>query len=168
MDAFEDYHIPEEALEKLRDPQALREYIEEGRTFQEIIGYAPETMEKFYRAGFILFSQKRFREASDVFIFLTTLNPYVHNYWIALGMSEQQNQEYEAALVAYAMASLTDVEDPIPHYHSSTCYMLLNDQDNAWNSLQLTLDAIGDKDQYKEMKEKTLAAKESLSKQRKV
>ncbi|MFQ5730114.1 MAG: CesD/SycD/LcrH family type III secretion system chaperone, partial [Waddliaceae bacterium] len=82
MENMEEYKIPEEAIEKLKDPEVIRRQIEEGKTFQEIIGYSVDTMEKFYQGAYNLFQQQEYRKAADAFVFLTTLNPYVHNYWL--------------------------------------------------------------------------------------
>lgn len=162
MENMEEYLIPEEALEKLKDPSVIREQVKEGKTFQEILGYTQESMERFYGAAYQLFQKQEYQKAADAFVFLTTLNPYVHNYWLGLGMSEQLNGSYQGGLLAYAMAILTDAENPLPHYHSGNCYRGLSDDMNAFQSYELTIRFCGDKPEYSVLKEQATKAKDSL------
>jgi len=159
---MEEFKIPEEAIEKLRDPEIIRQQMEEGKTFQEIIGYTSETMEKFYTIGRKLFEQQEYREAADAFIFLTTLNPMVHEYWLGLGMAEQLNGGHQGALLAYAMAILTNLENPVPHYHSASCYRELGDKQGAIHSLEMALRCAEGNEAYQNLKEQALAAKKLL------
>lgn len=167
MDNMEEYNIPEEAIEKLKDPEILRRQMEEGKTFQEIIGYTDETMEKFYKVAYHLFQQQEYQKAADAFIFLTTLNPNIHSYWLGLGMSEQLCGGYQGALLAYAMAILTDVESPTAHYHSATCYRILHDNESALQSLEMAVRCAGDKTDFAHLKERAVSAKLELEKKKK-
>jgi type III secretion system low calcium response chaperone LcrH/SycD len=161
-DNLDEYHIPKDALEKLKDPEVIRRQVKEGKTFQEIIGYSQEAMEKFYTSAHQLFLKEEYQKSADAFVFLTTLNPYVHNYWLGLGMSEQLNENYQGALLAYAMAILTDIENPITHYHSGNCYHALNDIANALQSFEMTIRCASDNPLYENVKERATRAKEQL------
>lgn len=156
-----EFAIPEEALARLRDPEFMRRYVEEGKTLQDIIGYSHETMEKFYRAARGLFEQKRFREAADAFVFLTTVNPCVHNYWVALGMSEQSTEEYEAALLAYSMAMVTDPADPLPYYHAALCTYLLGDRESALTALDRAI-SVADRAEHEPLRQAAEEAKKRI------
>lgn len=165
MENIEEFHIPKEALEKLKDPDIIRRQVKEGKTFQEILGYPQETMDKFYHIAHALYQQQEFHKAADAFVFLTTLNPYVHNYWLGLGMSEQLCSNYQGALLAYAMAILTDVENPITHYQSGNCYLALNDITNALQSYEMAIRSAGDIEAFTHVKERAMSAKEGLEKE---
>ncbi len=162
IEEMEEFRIPKEALEKLKDPELLRRKINEGKVLQEIIGYTPETMEKFYQIAYKLFQHQQYQEAGDAFIFLTTLNPYVYNYWLGLGMSEQLCNKFDGALIAYATSILIKVENPISHYHSATCYTALKDYGNAIASLDLAIMYAGDHPEYASIKKHALETKEAL------
>jgi len=164
IEGIEDYKIPEEALERLKSPDVLRRQMEEGLTFQEIIGYSHETMEKFYHVAHRLFQAQEYEKAADAFLFLTTLNPYVHHYWLGLGMAEQLNGGVQQALLAYAMAVLTNAESPVPHYHSASCYQVLNDRESALQSLQIAINCAGSSPEHSVLKERAIIAKQSLLK----
>jgi len=162
MENLEEFYIPKEALEKLKDPEVIRRQVKEGKTFQEILGYKQETMDKFYNTAHLLFQKQEYQKAADSFIFLTTLNPYVHNYWLGLGMSEQLNDSYQGALLAYAMAILTNVENPITHYQSGNCYRALNDNTNAIQSYEMAISCAADISEHENIKERAMKAKSEL------
>ncbi len=156
MEDIEQYKIPQEALEKLRDPGVLNRQLKEGKTFQEIIGYAEDVMEDFYQGALALFHKQEYKKSSDAFVFLSTLNPYVHNYWLGLGMSEQLDGKHQSALMAYAMAMLTNVDNPTAHYQSANCYDHLGDRESALQSLEMAIRCAGDHAEYKIYKERAL------------
>lgn len=160
---LEEFLIPEEAFARLSDPEVLKRYVEEGKTFQEIIGYSDETMHKFYLAARALFEAQRYKEASDAFLFLTTLDPFSSTYWIGMGLCEQVNEDYQSALVAYGMAVLSNQDDPYAHYYSASCYYGLRDYDNAFNSIEQALQCVKDADMG--LKEQILISKSRLVKQ---
>jgi len=158
MDHLEEFRIPKETLEKFKDPLFLQKQVQAGKSFQEILGYTHATMDKFYHAAYNLFQQQRYEEASDAFVFLTTLNPRVHNYWLGLGMSEQLNQEFDTALMAYSMATLTDETSPVPHYHSAACYNELKDIKSALASFELAVQFSGTNERHATIKSNAQAA----------
>lgn len=162
MENVEEYRIPEEAIERLKDPEVLKMQVKEGKTFQEVIGYSTNTMEKFYTIARVLFEKQEYDKAADAFVFLTTLNPYVHNYWLGLGMSEQLNGGYQGALLAYAMAILTNPENPAAHYQSANCYRAMNDIKNARLSFELAARCCGDHEEYASLKDQAESAIEAL------
>lgn len=166
MEDFDEFKIPEIKREILNDPQKLQQQIASGKTFQEIIGYTDLTMDKFYVAARQLFEKQRYEESADAFLFLTTMNPFVHHYWLGLGMSEQLIDEPFAALMAYNMAILIDKSNPIPHYHSATCYRALHDLDNAVLCLDETILAAGDKEDHAQIKQQALSAKKLISREK--
>lgn len=153
MNSLEEFYISPES----QDSHYLTKALEKGLSFQEILGFSAQTMVKFYGAAYTLFQQHKYREAADAFVFLTTLNPRVHEYWLGLGMAEQFNQEYETALTAYSMAAITHAENPWPHYHSATCYQKLSDPANARYALELALLTAGDNAEYAFLKSQILA-----------
>jgi type III secretion system low calcium response chaperone LcrH/SycD len=162
MENAEEYKIPKEAIERLKDPEVLKRQMKEGKTFQEIIGYSHDAMEKFYSIAHGLFQRQEYDRAADAFVFLTTLNPYVHNYWLGLGMSEQLNGGFQGALLAYAMAILTNPENPAAHYQSASCYRALNDSRNAILSFEMAARCCGTLDEFAAMRSQAESAIESL------
>lgn len=162
MEEMEEFRIPKEAVERLKDPTALNQMLGEGKTFQEILGYSDDVIDKFYETARRLFEEQRYDEASEAFIFLTTLCPYTYNYWLGLGMSEQLNNEPSSALVAYGMAILTDPHPPISHYHSASCYKTIGDSQAAAASLEWAIACCEGKPEYDNWKSLAIQAKNTL------
>ncbi len=162
MEDLEEFMIPKEAFERLKDPDLMRQYVEEGRIFQEILGFADETMDKFYQVAHALFTHHRLKEASDAFLFLTTLNPFVPEYWLGLGMCEQLNEEYRQALVAYGMVVIADRHHAVAHYHSAACHNGMGDLDQAIFSLDKAIHAAGEDENFAEIKKLSVRARERL------
>ena len=162
MEHAEDYKIPKEAIEKLKDPEVVRRQVKEGKTFQEIIGYSSDAMEKFYTIARNLFERQEYNKSADAFVFLTTLNPYVHNYWLGLGMAEQLNGGFQGALLAYAMAILTNPENPAAHYQSASCYRALNDSKNAVMSYEMAVRCCGETEEFTTLRSQAESAIEAL------
>lgn len=162
MEEMEEYRIPDEAVERLKNSEVLREHLEKGDTFQEIIGYSSEKMEDFYRIAYNLFQKQEYAKAADAFIFLTTLNPNVHNYWLGLGMSEQLLGNYQSALMSYAMGILTNIHHPLPHYHSATCYRAMRDKNSAIQSLKMAIECAGEKKEYQSIRNQSSEALKAL------
>lgn len=152
----EEFHVPQEILEQLRDVEMIKRQVIDGRTFQEILGYSETVMEDFYAKARSLYERQEYQKAADVFVFLTTLNPYIHNYWLGLGMSEQLNENYQNALLAYAMGMLTQIQNPVIYYHSGNCYRALGDSVNALQSYELAAKYAIDHPEYEAIKERAL------------
>ena len=158
---LDEFAIPEEAYAKLSDPEVIQKYVDEGKTFREIIGYSDETMDHFYQSARRLYENHKFQEACDAFLFLTTLDPFVPAYWLGMGLCEQINEDYQSALVAYGMAILSYKEDPYPHYYSAACYYALDDYENALRSLETALE-YATEEEHTEIKQLSEKAKQSL------
>lgn len=167
LDGVEDFKIPQEHLDRLNDPNVVRRYIEEGKTFQEILELDDAMMGRFYQVARALLEMHRHREAADAFLFLTTLNPFVSAYWIGLGMCEQFQEEYKQALVAYAMASISDRHDPVPLYYAAACHHALNDTAQALRSLEQAIEEAGDHEAYAVIRERALNSQRILRERQK-
>lgn len=169
MDAeeLEEFIITPEIMQKLNDPDLLRRYVEEGKTFQEILGYSDEAMKRFYEVAHRLLAGQRYKEAGDGFVFLTTLNPYVPEYWLGLGMCEQLQQEYEQAIVAYAMVIIGNRHQPIAHYHTAACHHAMGDRDRALQALERCLEAAGEQEEFTQVRADAVRSRELLQSRQK-
>ncbi len=134
------------------DRQRFIDELIDDKTIQEIAGISDGAIEKMYQASKWLYDQKRYQEARDAFGFLTMLNSQKFAFWLGLGNSEYQLQNYSAALYAYAFESRVNPTDYFCHMFACRCYEALNDLDNAKNSLELALYVIGDNPEHQEIK----------------
>lgn len=110
------------------------------RTISEYPAKLSQTqLEDLYALTNRLIGERKMLEASDLLIVLTLLAPECFEFWLAMGLVEQELGHYELALSALAQASLLNFEHPIPHVLSAECYQALGDMDNAQHSLTLAL-----------------------------
>ncbi|CDR33806.1 SycD/LcrH family type III secretion system chaperone [Criblamydia sequanensis] len=157
-----DFKLSTKAKNKLRNLEKLKLEMAKGKSAQEILEISPEMMSRFKSAAYRLFAGKRYAEATNAFLFLVTLNPYNHDYWLGLGMSTQMCHEYESAIDAYEMAASLSHENPIPFFYLAKCLFSIHDRESALLAVDLALEYAGDLDEYKELREQAEQAKKLL------
>lgn len=166
QDDIDDFKIPKKVREKLKDKDWLRKQFAEGKTAQEILGFSDKSMAKFYKAAYKIFEHRRYEDAANAFLFLVTLNPQNHDYWLGLGMATQMTGDYEAAIDAYEMAAITDTESPVPYLYLAKCLFAMHDRESALQALDMALEYSGDKPEYAELKQQAKKARNLLVKSR--
>ena len=163
-DDLSEFRLTEKTKEKLKNKKLLRKELAEGKTAQEIMGFSAETMAKFYQAAYQLFEHKRYTDAANAFLFLATLNPHNHDYWVGLGMATQMCHEYEAAIDAYELAALADFSSPVPYFYLAKCLFAIHDRESALQALDLAIETADELPEYADLKKQALLAKEKLLK----
>lgn len=163
-DDIGEFKLSKKAKEKLKNKDLLKKELAKGKSPQEILGFSDETMAKFYKAAYTLFEHKRYADAANAFLFLVTLNTYNHDYWLGLGMSAQLCGDYEAAIDAYEMAAVTDVESPVPYFYLAKCLFAIHDRESALQALDLAIEYADERDQYTDLIQQARAAKALLLK----
>ncbi|MFI0434500.1 MAG: SycD/LcrH family type III secretion system chaperone [Parachlamydiaceae bacterium] len=159
-----DFYFSTEAKEKLNNPQLMVEELNQGKVAQEILRVPDRVMAQFYKAAYELFEEKRYQDASHAFLFLVTLNPDHHEYWLGLGMATQLNQDYESAIDAYEIAALCDISSPVPYFYLAKCLFAIHDRESALHALDLAIETAAETEEYKELKEQAQLAKDILLK----
>lgn len=165
-DDLGEFKISKRVREKLKNKKLLKKELAAGKNAQQILGFSNETMAKFYKAAYRLFENRRFSDAANAFLFLVTLNPYNHDYWLGLGMSTQMCGDYDSAVDAYEMAAINDIESPIPYFYLAKCLFAMHDRESALQALSLALEYANDLPEYAELKKQALAAQAILHKHR--
>jgi len=126
----------QEFLESVKQKDTLsekkvQERAEKSETLRQLFGFSNETIEQFYLTAFALHQSNNIVDAADSFYFLSAIDPWVQVFWMGYGNSEQQLGHFQLALYAYAMATLIDTTDPLPHYFSALCYEQLDNKEEA-------------------------------------
>jgi hypothetical protein len=111
-------------------------------SLQSLIGITEETIGHIYDVGVRRFQKMDFHKASDVFYLVTMIDYLRHNAWISLGLCEMENHHFELALEAFGMASITDIDDPLPYITSAECAYELGKEHDAKQFLNLARAAI--------------------------
>lgn len=163
-DELGEFKISKKVREKLKDKSYLKKELAKGKTAQEILGFSDETLAKFYNAAYKLFENQKYMDAANAFLFLVTLNPYNHDYWLGLGMATQMSGDYESAIDAYEMAAVYEMDNPVPYFYLAKCLFAMHDRDSALQALDLALDYANDRPEYEELKKQAKAARNILLK----
>lgn len=163
-DNLNEFKLSKKVKAKLKNKKFLEKEFSAGKSAQEILEFSEETMAKFYKAAYTLFEHKRYSDAANAFLFLATLNPHNHEYWLGLGMATQLDHDYEAAIDAYELAALCDISSPIPYFYLAKCLFAIHDRESALQALNLAIETADEIPQYSEIKKQAELAREMLLK----
>lgn len=161
-DELSEFKLSKKAKTKLKNKKLLKKELAQGKSAQEIMGFSDEVMAKFYAAAYRLFEHKKYVDAADAFLFLVTLNPYRHDYWLGLGMATQMCHDFESAIDAYEMASICDIVNPVPYLYLAKCLFAIHDRSSALQALDLAIETADDIIEYEDLKRQAIAAKKIL------
>jgi type III secretion system low calcium response chaperone LcrH/SycD len=163
-DELGEFKISKRVKEKLKDRKWLKAELAKGISAQQILEFSDETMAKFYGAAYKLFEHRHYTDAANAFLFLVTLNPYNHEYWLGLGMATQMTADFEAAIDAYEMAAICELDNPIPYFYLAKCLFSMHERDSALEALDLALEYASEKPEYAQLRREAQAARVLLLK----
>jgi hypothetical protein len=116
----------------------------------------------FYFVGIHLYHAKEMIKADRIFRLLTLIYPQQADYWIWLGVTQQQRHLPELALVSNMFASLLDNRNPYPFYYMAQCWAKLKKWDQAKSNLSECLNKIGENASFQDLKAKCQEIQESM------
>jgi type III secretion system low calcium response chaperone LcrH/SycD len=97
--------------------------------------FTQEDVSLLYSLGVNLYDRGDYSDAKIVFQRLVLAQPHEKRFWIALGAALQMMQCYEEALPPWAMASLIQDQDPLPHFHAAECLFAVSKHEEAHKAL---------------------------------
>lgn len=106
------------------------------QSFAEQIGIPLDVIRIFYNFGSQLFKERKVEEALCVFQFLSFLDVYSPDIWVALGMCHQRLKEWFYAVHCYSMASVFNPDNVLPYIYSAECFIENKDFENAKDCIQ--------------------------------
>ncbi len=163
-DFLEEFKLSQQVKLKLQDKQRLKKAFAEGKTVQQELEFSNETMAKFYSAAYHILENKKYEDASNAFLFLTTLSPNCYDYWMGLGIATQLGGHYEEAVDAYEMGAILEPENPVPYFYLAKCFFAIHEKDHALEALDMAIEYAGEDDQFFDLKQEALAARKLLFK----
>lgn len=149
---------------KLKNKELLLEQLRAGDSAQQILEISDATMEELYKTAYQLSEHKRYAAAAKAFLFLVTLNPYEFNYWLSLGIASQMCGEYEAAIDAYEIAAIYQLENPMPYFYMAKCLFSIHDRESALEAFNLAIEYADNNVEHAEIKRQASVARETLLK----
>ena len=95
------------------------------------LGLSKDTLEKIFAFAHKTLTDGKLSESTALFTLLTTLDGSWFRHWFYLGVSLQEQKEYEEAVKAYAQANLITEQDPLAHLNTAECYVDRGDMQQA-------------------------------------
>jgi type III secretion system low calcium response chaperone LcrH/SycD len=120
-------------------PEQIAELLAQGGTLGTVYNYDDTDYEVLYALGHSLYGQARYEEAMRTFGFLVVHNHMEKRYMNAFASSLQMIKSYKEAIKYYSMASLMDMRDPLPTYHTAECMIALGYTQEAREALQFVI-----------------------------
>jgi type III secretion system low calcium response chaperone LcrH/SycD len=111
-----------------------------GGTLGDLHGMEDRDYEAMYAVAHGMYAQERYRDAQKLFNFLVACNPFDRRFHQALASSLQMTADYEQAISYYSMASVMDMKDPIPTFHTAECLAALGRVPEAREALQIVIE----------------------------
>lgn len=139
--------------------------MKQGMTPQEAMGVSSSYLENIYSQAYRLYNTGKYAEASHVFRILIMFNAMEPKYMLGLAACFHMLKDYGNAIQTYTMCAALDPKSPIPHYHSSDCFIQLEEYLSAMLCLELAIERAGGKPEYAKMKERAQMTLESVKKQ---
>ncbi len=90
-----------------------------------------EEMAQFYQIGINQMELNLIEEASAIFLLLTTLNPNVSSFWLALGFAEEKRGENIEAMKAYLLAGELEENTLAPYFYAANCSLAIHRKEQA-------------------------------------
>ena len=110
-----------------------------GGTMGDVYDYSEQDYEVLYALGHSMYTQGRYVDAVKAFGFLVIHNHLERRFVNAYASALQMIKSYEDALSFYSLASVMDIEDPAPTFHSGECLLALGRIDDARQALTFTI-----------------------------
>ncbi len=114
--------------------------IHNGATFADALGVSKEALEGGYALAYRNFVAGNYKDAQILFQTIALYNPLDKRFMLGLGLCREMLEDFSGAIDAFmASAMLSDLQDPIPLFHASTCLIKLGKKEEAILGLELIL-----------------------------
>jgi len=133
-----------------------------GMSPQESTGLDPQFLESLYAQAYHLYNTGKYIEAAHIFRTLILMNSMEFKFVLGLAACHHLLKEYENAIKIYTICSVLDPNDPLPYYHTSDCYIKMQDYLSALICLEMTLKAAGERPEFLKIKERSLLSLEGV------
>lgn len=132
----------QKCFQPITNPKALADFGKNvflGHSWKDQLGISDNCMQTLYQGARSLFESKDYVQAENAFFAICTIDPSQFAYWIGRGHSCYQNEHFQDALNAYAMASGFEPENIWPYIWIANCLEAEKDYTSAAKALQEAL-----------------------------
>lgn len=142
----------------------MGELLMNGGTLGDVYGYDDRDYEVLYALGHSLYSQGRYADAVKAFGFLVMHNHLERRFASAYASSLQMTRQYDKAIEFYTLASMMDMSDPVPTFHTAECMMQVGMMAQAKEALGFVVKQ-SEKPEHEALKVRAVAMLELLEKE---
>ena len=134
----------------------LLDHFANGGTLGWIFDYEDADYEVLYALGHSMYAQARYSDALRVFGYLVTCNHMEKRFMNAFASSLQMLGSHKDAIKYYSLASVMDMSDPLPTFHTAECMLAIGMAEEAREALGYVL--LQSKDEpYAELRQRAQA-----------
>ena len=120
----------------------LARLLVDNATLGELHGLEQKDMNAIYAMAYNLYNHGKYKDALEVFKFLSFYNHLEKKYFMGVGACRQMLKDFNGAVEAYGYAAMLDVEDPKVHLHAAECFLALQRFEDAGNALHSVLHVV--------------------------
>ncbi|MBA3721565.1 MAG: SycD/LcrH family type III secretion system chaperone [Parachlamydiaceae bacterium] len=163
-EAFDDSQVdPKQFARSMKE--VSDKLLKQGLPAKDAFGMSNQLLEGMYAQAYRLYNTGKYVEATHLFRLLILLDPIEAKYVLGLAACFHMLKEYKNAVQTYTMCAILDPKSPIPHYHSSDCFIQIKEYVSAMVCLELAIKKAGDQPEYAKMKERAILSLESIKTQ---
>lgn len=141
--------------------RAMRNPESSCRIVQKELNISDEMMLSAYDHVAKIFDEKEFTSASDIFLVLTFLNPYVPSFWCGLGLAEEMKEDFDAASLAFLMAAEVQEEGYLWAIRAAECLKKAGKIEQAYRVLDTVIDETGNVPKLAALRQTAMNARKS-------
>lgn len=150
-----DRPLPPKTREMIEEA-ALELYEKGDKLPKDVFQITDSQMETIYNYGYQLFQSGKYKDASQFFNFLRTMNPLEYKYWFGSAACHHSLQDFGKAQGEYGVCTLMEPENPIPYFHIYDCHMQQQNPLAAYYALKDLVECARDQTAYSMLKERAL------------
>lgn len=140
----------------------LTEVIENGKPLKDALKYTPEMLEELYTIAQQNYSSGNYHDAYILFCILISLDDRVPKYHMGAGACCHMQKKFKEALVHYKACGDLSFGDPLPHYHSTDCFIQLGETPAAFRSVSMAIMYSENKPEYLQVKERSKLIRDKI------
>lgn len=125
-----------EVIDHIDSPETLAQAIAQGTNLATLMDYSEQELEAMYAMGHSLYNQAHYVDALKCFAFLVGLVQTEVRFLSALASTLQMLKRYEEAMQYHCLATLLDVDNPLPLFHTAECFIGMGQLAPAREALQ--------------------------------
>jgi len=137
------------------------EWVAQGGLTRDFVGIDEREMETAYHYATQLYQQKRYQDASVLFLFLSAHNQWESRYLLGAAGCAQMLGRFEDALSSYGTAASLQMSDPMPQFRIAECLIALNMREEAVETLRFVID-LADAPEHVALRARARATREWL------